>query len=156
MYAGDVFWMRIRKGSCAAKPHMVQTIGRAARNVEGKAILYADRITESMQYAMDETKRRREKQIAFNEEHNITPTTVQKNVSKAFEHLYEDRKEGAAALGLSDDALSEFLHEPAKMRKHIDGLRKRMLQAAEDLEFEEAARLRDEIKTLEEKELGVL
>ncbi len=146
-----------KEGFLRSKTSMVQTIGRSARNVEGKAILYADKITDSMQYAIDETKRRREKQVAHNEKHGITPKTVKKNVSDAFDHLYEQKDKGRAraAAALQDEGMAEFLHNPAKMRKHIEGLKKRMVAAAADLEFEEAARLRDEIKTLEERELGV-
>ena len=138
-----------------SKTSLVQTIGRAARNVDGKAILYADKITDSMQYAIDETARRREKQEAYNEEHGITPRSVQKAVSKAFDHVYEQKVSDRAALGVSDSAMSKFMHNPAKMRKHIEGLRKKMHKAAGDLEFEEAAKLRDEIKVLEDRELGV-
>ena len=144
-----------KEGFLRSKTSMVQTIGRAARNVEGKAILYADRITDSMQYAIDETARRREKQIAHNTEHGITPTTIVRNISTAFEHMYDQKDGDAKARALHDSALAEFMHNPAKMRKHIEGLRKKMHTAAADLEFEEAARLRDEIKQLEERELGV-
>ncbi len=143
-----------KEGFLRSRTSLVQTIGRSARNVEGRAILYADKITDSIQYAIDETARRREKQSAYNEAHGITPTTIIRNVSKAFDHVYE-HKEGAGARTLHDSALQEFIHEPAKMRKHIEGLKKRMLAAAGDLEFEEAARLRDEIKQLEAAEIGV-
>jgi len=144
-----------KEGFLRSRTSLVQTIGRSARNVDGKAILYADKITDSMQYAIDETVRRREKQIAYNEEHNITPTTIIKNLSKAFDHVYEQKEGGAKGSKLHDDALQEFLHNPAKMKKHIEELRKKMHIAAGDLEFEEAARLRDEIKVLEDKALGV-
>ena len=143
-----------KEGFLRSKTSLVQTIGRSARNVEGKAILYADKITDSMQYAIDETERRRKKQIAHNEEHGITPTTIKKNVSKAFDHVF-DQKGSAGARTLHDSAVQEFMHDPTKMRKHIEGLRKKMIAAAGDLEFEEAARLRDEIKQLEDAELGV-
>jgi excinuclease ABC subunit B len=142
-----------KEGFLRSKTSMVQTIGRAARNVDGKAILYADRITDSMQYAIDETARRREKQVAFNEEHGITPTTIKRNITKAFDHMFE-QKEPVYAFA-ADSALAEFLHEPAKMRKHIEGLRKQMHEAAGNLEFEDAARLRDEIKALEAAELQI-
>ncbi|MCB1782747.1 MAG: UvrB/UvrC motif-containing protein, partial [Alphaproteobacteria bacterium] len=137
-----------------------QTIGRAARNVAGKAILYADRITDSMQYAIDETARRREKQLAYNAEHGITPESVRKGISSAFDHVYEQKESAADAVagpyGLHDRAGQEaFIHDPAKLHKHIEALRKKMLAAAGDLEFEEAARLRDEIRRLEEGELGL-
>ncbi len=145
-----------KEGFLRSKTSLVQTIGRSARNVDGMAILYADKITDSMQYAIDETKRRREKQIAYNTEHNITPATVKKNVSKAFDHLYEqNEKDARAKATLQDSAIAEFLHNPTKMRKHIEGLKKDMLSAAANLEFETAAKLRDQIKVLEEKELGV-
>ena len=144
-----------KEGFLRSKTSLVQTIGRAARNLEGKAILYADKITESMQYAMDETARRREKQMAYNEEHGITPETVKKNVSSAFQHLYEQKDTGAKIASLREEEVVEFLHAPEKLHKHIEGLKKQMLKAAEDLEFETAAKLRDEIKALEERELGV-
>lgn len=146
-----------KEGFLRSKTSLVQTIGRSARNVEGKAILYGDKITDSMQYAIDETVRRREKQVAHNEKHGITPKTVKKNVSDAFDHLYEQKDKGRAkaAAALMDEGMAEFLHNPAKMRKHIEKLKKQMIAAAGDLEFEEAARLRDEIKQLEDRELGV-
>ncbi len=142
-----------KEGFLRSKTSMVQTIGRAARNVEGKAILYADRITESMQYAIDETNRRREKQMAYNTTHGITPQTVKKNMSTAFDHVYEQKEHIVRTL--HDSGVSEYIDNPAKLHKHIEGLKKRMLKAAEDLEFEEAARLRDEVKRLEDLELGV-
>ncbi len=143
-----------KEGFLRSRTSLVQTIGRSARNVEGKAILYADKITDSMQYAIDETERRRTKQIAHNKEHGITPRSVQKAMSKAFDHIYE-QKSSAKLASLRDSALSEFTHNPAKLRKHIEALKKQMLKAADDLEFEQAAQLRDEIKVLEEKELGI-
>lgn len=144
-----------KEGFLRSKTSMVQTIGRAARNVEGKAILYADRITDSMQYAMDETLRRREKQMAHNQAHGITPQTVKKNVSKAFDHVFEDKATHKATHSLHESGASEFMHDPAKMKKHIEGLKKRMHEAAGNLEFEEAARLRDEILNLEKQEIGI-
>lgn len=143
-----------KEGFLRSKTSMVQTIGRAARNVEGKAILYADRITDSMQYAIDETARRREKQIEHNEKHGITPTTIKRNITKAFDHVFENKDEEKAR-ALADSAISEFIHDPARLRKRIDTLRKQMHKAAGNMEFEEAARLRDEIKALEEAEIGV-
>ncbi len=144
-----------KEGFLRSKTSMVQTIGRAARNVEGKAILYADRVTDSMQYAIDETARRREKQVAHNEAHGITPQTVKKNVSKAFDHVMEDKATHKGGSTLHDGAMAEFMHDPAKRKKHIEGLKKRMNDAAGNLEFEEAARLRDEILELEKQEIGV-
>tara|TARA_X000001036_G_scaffold439482_1_gene490785 strand:+ start:2646 stop:4736 length:2091 start_codon:yes stop_codon:yes gene_type:complete len=153
-----------KEGFLRSKTSLIQTIGRAARNVDGKAVLYADRITDSMQYAIDETNRRREKQMAHNAEHGITPETVKKNISGAFDHVYEDKEEGVkarAAIGdykwgvAEDSADQEFAHDPAGLKKHIDKLKKDMLKAAENLEFEEAAKLRDEVKRLEDRELGL-
>ena len=143
-----------KEGFLRSRTSLVQTIGRAARNLEGKAILYADKITDSMQYAIDETARRREKQVAYNQAHGITPTSVKKAVSKAFDHVYEQRNVRGGRT-LHDSAAQEFIHKPANLRKYIEGLKKSMLIAAGDLEFEEAARLRDEIKILEDQELGV-
>ena len=140
-----------KEGYLRSKTSLIQTIGRAARNVEGKAILYADRITGSMQYAIDETARRREKQIAYNEEHGITPATVKKNLSE----IVWQQDEGGQPMSLHDQVQEEFAGDPAALRKAIEGKRKRMLKAAENLEFEEAASLRDEIKRMEEQELGL-
>ncbi len=143
-----------KEGFLRSKTSMVQTIGRAARNIHGKAILYADKITESMQYAIDETQRRREKQMAYNEEHGITPKTIEKNISSAFDHMYE-QKDSATYRTLHEDGDQAFLHSPEAMHKHIEDLRKKMFKAASDLEFEEAARLRDEIKKYEDTALGL-
>ncbi len=143
-----------KEGFLRSRTSLVQTIGRSARNVDGKAILYADRVTDSMQYAIDETARRREKQMAYNKEHGITPRSVKKALTTAFDHVYEQKKAGVAQT-LHDSAIQEFLHNPKKMQKHIEALKKKMHLAAGDLEFEEAARLRDEIKVLEDRELGV-
>ncbi|MGH1377485.1 MAG: excinuclease ABC subunit UvrB [Alphaproteobacteria bacterium] len=144
-----------KEGFLRSRTSLVQTIGRSARNVDGKAILYADKITDSMQYAIDETKRRREKQIAHNEANGITPQSVKKALSTAFDHMYEQKDKPSGKREMGDSAVNDFIHNPAKMRKHIEGLKKRMLAAAGELEFEEAARLRDEIKTLEDRELGL-
>ncbi len=144
-----------KEGFLRSRTSLVQTIGRSARNVDGKAILYADKITDSMQYAIDETNRRREKQIAYNEANGITPQSVKKALSNAFDHMYEQKNNPSVKRGVGDSAVNDFIHNPEKMRKHIEGLKKRMLAAAGELEFEEAARLRDEIKTFEDRELGL-
>ncbi|MBX2834248.1 MAG: UvrB/UvrC motif-containing protein, partial [Micavibrio sp.] len=154
-----------KEGFLRSKTSLIQTIGRAARNVEGKAILYADKITDSMKYAIDETARRREKQMAYNKEHGITPATIIRAISGAFDHVYEE-KEGGAGLGsstrigdykwgLHDGGEAVFIDDPVALRKKIDSLKKEMHKAAENLEFEEAAKLRDEVKRLEKAELGV-
>ena len=142
-----------KEGFLRSKTSLVQTIGRAARNVDGKAILYADKITDSMQYAIDETNRRREKQEEYNKEHGITPASVKKNLSAALESVYEqaDRVE----VSLHDREAAAFAHDPAGMKKYIETLKTRMLKAAENLEFEEAAELRDQINKLEKQDLGL-
>ncbi|WP_085787247.1 excinuclease ABC subunit UvrB [Ketogulonicigenium robustum] len=132
-----------KEGFLRSETSLVQTIGRAARNAEGRVIMYADRITGSMQRALAETDRRRQKQIAYNEEHGITPQTVKKNV--------EDVLFGTFA-GDTDMARVTATIKPGKggnLQAVLDGLRADMRKAAENLEFEEAARMRDEIKRLE-------
>ncbi len=147
-----------KEGYLRSKTSLIQTIGRAARNVDGKAILYADKITGSMQYAIDETNRRREKQQAYNLEHGITPETVRKALGTAFDYLREEeggKKPTVSYAGLADNEQEAFASDPAAIRKHIEALKAKMLKAAENLEFEEAAQLRDEVKRLEESELGL-
>ena len=134
-----------KEGFLRSKTSLVQTIGRAARNVDGKAILYADKITGSMQYAIDETNRRREKQIEYNKEHGITPASVKKNLSEIVWN--QEVEEVSAAM---QDVDQDILESPEKITKHIKDVKAKMLKAAENLDFEEAARLRDQIKELEE------
>ncbi|TCM80497.1 excinuclease ABC subunit UvrB [Rhodovulum steppense] len=136
-----------KEGFLRSETSLIQTIGRAARNAEGRVIMYADRITGSMERAMRETERRREKQIAYNDLHGITPETVKKNVEDILAGLYKgdvDMNRVTAKVGK--------LHG-ANLEAHLDGLRAAMRKAAENLEFEEAARLRDEIKRLEAVDL---
>ena len=138
-----------KEGFLRSERSLIQTIGRAARNAEGRVILYADKITGSMEKAIDETNRRRAKQVAYNEEHGITPTTVKKNVGDLMAHV-------AAGDYVTVDIGEDAAHlVGSNLKKHLEGLNTKMREAAENLEFEEAARLRDEIRKLEAGELGI-
>ncbi|MEM1363078.1 MAG: excinuclease ABC subunit UvrB [Pseudomonadota bacterium] len=139
-----------KEGFLRSETSLVQTIGRAARNVDGKVIMYADRVTGSMERAINETNRRRAKQIAYNEEHGITPETVKKNVEDILAGLYQGDTDQARVTAKVDKPMVG-----ANLQAHLDGLRDEMRKAAENLEFEEAARLRDEIKRLETVDLAV-
>ena len=139
-----------KEGFLRSETSLVQTIGRAARNVEGRVIMYADRITGSMERAIGETNRRREKQHAYNVKHGITPETIKKNIGDALSGLYEGDTDTARITAKVDKPLVG-----ANLAAHLDNLRKEMLKAAENLEFEEAANMRDEIKRLEAVELAV-
>lgn len=142
-----------KEGFLRSERSLIQTIGRAARNLKGKAILYADRITDSMQKAIDETERRRAKQIEFNELHGITPRSAVRQVIKEIDtgevlnddHI--DEKINAQGRALSDDE-QHILADPKLYAKHIAKLEKEMLKASKELQFEQAARLRDEILRL--------
>jgi excinuclease ABC subunit B len=139
-----------KEGFLRSETSLVQTIGRAARNAEGRVIMYADRMTGSMERAIGETNRRREKQMAYNEEHGITPETVKKNVEDILAGLYEGDVDMARVTAKVDKPL-----HGANLEAHLEGLREQMRKAAENLEFEEAARLRDEVKRLETVDLVV-
>jgi excinuclease ABC subunit B len=133
-----------KEGFLRGETSLVQTIGRAARNVNGRVLMYADRETEAMRAAMRETDRRRAIQVAYNTEHGITPETVRKGISEMTEFLaMEDRAPKRRRRGRSE----EFA-DPAELERTIVALEEEMLAAADDLRFEEAARIRDELKEL--------
>ncbi|WP_272906787.1 excinuclease ABC subunit UvrB [Hyphobacterium sp. SN044] len=142
-----------KEGFLRSETSLIQTIGRAARNSESKVILYADRITGSMQRAMEETSRRREKQEAHNLEHGITPTTIVRGISDVLEGVMEKTAKGRSARARDRKRLSAREEaagfDGSNINAVIADLEKRMREAAANLEFEEAARLRDEIKKLE-------
>jgi len=142
-----------KEGFLRSERSLIQTIGRAARNLHGTAILYADRVTGSMKRAMDETDRRREKQVIYNKEHDITPATIIKQVSDVMESAYPvpGRGPGSAA---DKKGVYEVM-SPEQALKKAAQLEKKMLKHARDLEFEEAARLRDDIQTIRAIGLGL-
>jgi excinuclease ABC subunit B len=139
-----------KEGFLRSDRSLIQTIGRAARNVRGKVILYADGMTESMGRAIEETKRRRQLQEAFNKKHGITPQTVVKSLGSPLVKIYEaDYHELPLA------AEKDGRYGPAELPRMIRQLRQEMKQAAGQLEFEKAAELRDRIHELEKRELGL-
>ncbi len=139
-----------KEGFLRSETSLIQTIGRAARNVDGRVILYADRITGSMERAMAETGRRREKQREYNEEHGITPTTIKRNIQDI---VADTASRDGVTVETGDDEVNNLVGH--NLRAYIEDLEKRMRNAAADLEFEEAGRLRDEIRRLENDELGL-
>ncbi len=137
-----------KEGFLRSERSLVQTIGRAARNVDGRVILYADKKTDSMTKAIEETKRRRKIQEKFNNDNNITPKTIKRDISDILASIYENDRVNVELLENEEKHLVGN-----NLKKHLDGLKKKMLNFAEDLNFEEAAKLRDEIKRLENNEL---
>jgi excinuclease ABC subunit B len=142
-----------KEGFLRSERSLIQTIGRAARNVDGRAILYADRITDSMRRAIDETERRRAKQMAFNTEHGITPRSVVKQVRDLIDGVYSEKASKAAAQQDMQRSWAEAMSEK-DLAKEIKRLEKSMLEHAKNLEFEQAARVRDQLAALHEKVLG--
>ena len=140
-----------KEGFLRSETSLVQTIGRAARNVDGKVILYADRVTGSMERAMAETDRRREKQRAYNEEHGITPETIKREIADIVAHTAS--RDGVTVEIDAEDGRNNLVGH--NLRAYIEELEGKMRAAAADLEFEEAGRLRDEIRKLEADELGL-
>ncbi len=143
-----------KEGFLRSEGSLIQTIGRAARHINGKAILYADNITGSMQRAMDETKRRRDKQLNFNQTMGITPRSVQKKIMDIMEGAYPGAPMAPRRFAKVAEEVAEYaVLSPQQMAKKIKELEKQMYEHARNLEFEEAARLRDRIRELQAKGL---
>ncbi|MDU0306731.1 excinuclease ABC subunit UvrB [Rhizobium sp. 10PS4] len=146
-----------KEGFLRSETSLIQTIGRAARNVDGKVILYADQVTGSMKRAMEETSRRREKQMVYNQEHGITPESVKARISDILDSVYERDHVRADISGVSGKGFADGGNLVGNnLQTHLNALEKSMRDAAADLDFEKAARLRDEIKRLKAAELAVM
>ena len=146
-----------KEGFLRSERSLIQTIGRAARNVNGKAILYADRVTGSMERAIEETERRREKQIIYNEQHGITPKTIRKAVADVMEGAYAGSVPGAKRYAKVAEEVAEYAAlSPEILGRKVKKLEKQMYQHAQNLEFEEAARVRDQIRHMQESNLGLV
>ncbi len=139
-----------KEGFLRSARSLIQTCGRAARNVNGRVIMYGDKITRSMQACLDETERRRKKQLAHNKKHGITPQTIKKSFRSIFEDLRGDKDEQS----LVAEALSQY-GNPEELRRQIAATKKQMLAAAADLDFEKAAEMRDKMLRLEKQELAL-
>ena len=140
-----------KEGFLRSTTSLIQTIGRAARNAEGRVVLYADKMTDSLRRALEETARRRQKQMDWNAAHGITPTTIRRDIADVLQSVYE--QDYVTVEAVEGDTTAQFVGKD--LRSSIAELEKRMRAAAADLEFEEAARLRDEIQRLEKLELGL-
>jgi excinuclease ABC subunit B len=145
-----------KEGFLRSERSLIQTIGRAARNLEGRAILYADKVTESMRKAIDETQRRRVKQVAHNLAHGITPRSIVKEVRDLIDGVYSE-KAGKEAEKLERDAMQRAQVEDMSEKdisREIKRLEKLMMEHARNLEFEKAARVRDQLAILKEQAFG--
>jgi excinuclease ABC subunit B len=142
-----------KEGFLRSERSLIQTIGRAARNLNGKAILYADRITDSMRRAMDETERRRVKQVAHNLAHGIVPRGVRKQVRELIDGVYDAQQAREDLAAEREQARYEVLGEKAAA-KELKRLEKQMLEHARNLEFEKAARVRDQLAALKQQVFG--
>ncbi|MDB2415123.1 excinuclease ABC subunit UvrB [Rickettsiales bacterium] len=140
-----------KEGFLRSTTSLIQTIGRAARNIEGRVILYADKMTNSLNKALEETKRRRDIQQEYNKKHGITPATIKKSLSRAIENNKKTDENDYEKRGISK---KEHQLKGKDREKYIDNLKKEMLKAASELEFEKAAAMRDKIHALETEELG--
>ena len=141
-----------KEGFLRSETSLIQTMGRAARNIDGRVILYADKITGSMERAINETRRRREKQKEYNKKHNITPESIKKNIKDILSSIYEKDHVQIDA----PDYLDNDLMVGNNLEKHLKVLEKKMLTCAENLDFEEAAKIRNEINRLNETSLLLL
>ena len=144
-----------KEGFLRSETSLIQTIGRAARNIDGRVILYADRVTGSMQRAMEETSRRRDKQHAFNAANGITPESIKKSIGDIMASAYE-RDHVLIATGAGEGSFADAATIGHNFEAVLADLEARMRTAAADLDFEEAARLRDEIKRLRATEMAVV
>ena len=147
-----------KEGFLRSERSLIQTIGRAARNANGKVILYGDRITDSMKKAMDETSRRRTIQAAFNTEHGITPATIKKKIKEGLGDIFDGSVGAYKIKGEKDttaERMQKFTDKPNKIQNEIKKLKEKMKILSSNLEFEEAAKIRDEIKRLQILELQI-
>ena len=145
-----------KEGFLRSERSLIQTIGRAARNINGKAVLYADKITDSMRRALDETERRRNKQLDYNEKHNITPQSVKRRVADVMEGAYASAHGNAKTYAKVAEEVVEYAAlSTAELNKKIKQLEQQMYEQAQNLEFEEAARTRDQIKRIQEAGMGL-
>jgi excinuclease ABC subunit B len=143
-----------KEGFLRSTRSLIQTIGRAARNVSGMAILYGDRITDSMRRAIDETERRRAKQIAFNTEHGITPTALNKSVRDLIDGVVQTPGKGLRAGSVEREIAELQIDNAQDVAREIKRLEKRMIEHARNLEFEQAARVRDQLGLLRQRVFG--
>jgi len=145
-----------KEGFLRSDRSLIQTIGRAARNLHGKAILYADKITGSIKRALDETDRRRTKQIAYNEEHGITPKSIERKVADIMEGAYGSMHGSARQYAKVAEEVGEYAAmSAAELSKKIKQLEQQMYDHAQNLEFEEAARLRDQLEKIRTAAMGM-